>query len=201
MILLAALLWLRGRTRRPALVLNAVLAIAVIGMVSVMMVESLASNYERGRRGASDVGRSVGLMFGTEAILNSPFIGYGSWAVSKELTELATGVLKSEAAGNTDAYNPKSGSAGVHSELLQSWVEGGVLGAWFFLVLGYQLLKWFPELAFRRPRDLLTPILLLYTLSAAWHLFFSPFALGARLFAALAGASLVLVAFEKRVRT
>src|SRR5262249_38936416 len=117
------------------------------------------------------------------------------------LTELATGVLERElGVKSSNAFSARSGSAGVHSELLQSWVEGGVLGAVFFLVLGYQLLKWFPELAFRRPRDGLTPIMLLYTLSALWHLVFSPFALGARLFAALACTSLVLVALEKRAR-
>src|SRR5262245_41213390 len=96
MILLAALLWLRGRRRRPAIALNAVLALAVVGVVTVAMVDSSASDYERGRRGASDVGRSLGLQFGAEAVLNSPLIGYGSWAASEELTELASGILERE---------------------------------------------------------------------------------------------------------
>lgn len=200
LILISALLWLRGKRQAPAVAMNAVLALAAVGIVTAVALDSSAGDYERGRREASNTGRSFGLTFGAEAILASPLIGYGSWAKGEELEELATEVLGRDFGAKVSAYSAKSGIAGVHSQLLQSWVEGGVLGAAFFLVLGYQLLKWFPEIAFRRPRDALTPILLLYTLSAMWHLIFSPFALGGRLLAALACASLVLVAAERRAR-
>src|ERR1700741_3510781 len=201
MILICALLWLRGRRQVPAVAMKAALALALVGVLVAAGLDFSASEYERGRREASNVGRSFGLMFGAEAILNSPLVGYGSWAKGEELTELASEVLDRELGKKADAYSAgQQGSASIHSQLLQSWVEGGVLGAVFFLVLGYQLLKWFPELAFRRPRDALTPILLLYTLSGVWHLLLSPFALGGRLLGALACSSLVLVALEKRAR-
>jgi O-antigen ligase len=91
-----------------------------------------------------------------------------------------------------DAHVITGSSAATHSQILQAWVEGGILGVSFFLVFGFQLLKTLPAQLLSRRTDLLTPTLLFYQLYALWSLFMSPFAATTRLLIALGATALLL---------
>jgi hypothetical protein len=82
--------------------------------------------------------------------------------------------------------------------MLQAWVEGGVLGAAFFIIFGWQLLRNFKHAVLLRPLDALSPIVLYFYLYSPWHLLMSAFSAPIRLFIALGAVSVVIVASERR---
>jgi O-antigen ligase len=155
------------------------------------------SDYAAQRRDASNIGRQVGIVFGAKAVANSPIIGYGSWGASNELAALHRESLVAVAG---PGYNyPISGStSGVHSQTLQAWTEGGILGAVFFIIFGWQLLRNFKQAVLLRPLDALSPIILYFYLYSPWHLVMSAFSAPIRLFIAFGAVSVVIVDLERR---
>ena len=200
--LLASYLWLRAaRPSRPMVggkkSMRLVVAGALAGALALTALALTESDYSSQRRAESDAGRSAAIEVGLIAIGRSPLVGYGSWTESRELSEL---YLKSllEKRGLRDPNAEAGRHFAPHSQILQSWVEGGVLGAFFFIVLGYQLYRTVRWSVLARPMDMLTPIVLFVLLLCAWNLFMSPFSAPHRVHIALGAAVLMLMDSEQR---
>lgn len=196
---IATLMWLHaGRRGRPLPALALAVAIAAALALLVAALKGGEDEYYRQRRETSNLGRSIGIEFAGRAVLESPLIGWGSWGAEKELTRLEREVTR-RAAREAGVYYPDtaSGTSAAHSQLLQSWVEGGLLGASLFFVLGAALLRQAPALMLRRPPDLLTPVLLYFFFYGLWNLIMSPFVATTRVQIAATAASLVCLAFER----
>src|SRR5690606_1589977 len=69
-----------------------------------------------------------------------------------------------------------------HSQILQGWLEGGLLGLTFFVTLGWQLGKQLLWQTFRSPHSPLLSVIVFIQLHCAWHLLFSPFSGAQRVF-------------------
>jgi len=85
----------------------------------------------------------------------------------------------------TAAYESylKTGRIPLHSMLFSSWVEAGIVGLAFWLILLYFFLRYFRIVVASKSRF---SRLATYLLCAAlWGLFFSPLGAGSRLFIAL----------------
>lgn len=153
------------------------------------------------RRDASNFGRSVGIRVGLAAVGESPIIGWGSWSDSRELVRLTREAIREESkSSGVEYYGPEGLIFGAHSQILQSWVEGGILGATFFAFFGFQLLRWLRYTVMTRPLDLYSPIFLTYLIYQFWHLIQSPLGQNQRMHVATAIVIMVILAAEKAGR-
>ncbi|WP_404783312.1 O-antigen ligase family protein [Altericista sp. CCNU0014] len=129
------------------------------------------------RREYSNAARFGGIQVAFEAIADSPILGYGSWAKSEALTERFLDLTGVRQRGfNTPDRVYAEQNIPAHSQLLQSWIEGGILGTTFFFFYGIQLVKSLRFLIAQRIYDRLFPLILFSCLSGLWHLVASPFA-------------------------
>jgi O-antigen ligase len=199
---LAACMWIRGgRARRGAnskvKAYKLWISASVAGLLLATMLAATQNSYTEDRRDQSNAGREAAFEVGLYAIGQSPVIGYGSWTRNRDLAKMYM-------ARYLDKLGVRDPNAKVgqffspHSQLLQSWVEGGILGAAFFLLLGYRLLRSARWAALGRPVDMLTPLILYVLLSCAWNVLMSPFGAPHRVPIALGASVLVLVSSEHR---
>jgi O-antigen ligase len=197
----AALIWLRIGNRGKSKAASANLIKLLLAGAAVLVVVTLSATggSDSGRRNESDAGRRAAFETGVEAVMRSPFIGYGSWAESPELAAMyrnrANQLRGGKGAGGASKreviFNP-------HSQILHAWFEGGLLGTAFLAVVLVQLLRQGGWLLGQRPLDVLTPILLYVAMMTAWNLFMSPFSAPHRLGIAMGAAVLVMLRIEQR---
>ncbi len=203
-LLLAVLVWARtgrGADRPPrasTYILVAVLGAVAMGVLQVAL--SARQDSFAGRRSQSDFGREVGLRVGIKAISESPLIGYGSWPETKELIELSDEAVQEvlDRAAVKQYYGPRGVFFPAHSQILQAWLEGGLLGVAFFAFYGWRLARNARVVAMQRPADILTPAMLYLSLFQLWHLVQSPIGQNQRLYIAVACAVMVVVAAAPR---
>lgn len=113
----------------------------------------------------------------TQAILDSPIIGHGSWPRDTYYVMLKVQAL--EEAGYKYEGNPfQSDLIPTHSMLLGAWVEAGILGAlfwfWTLYLCGHAVIQTL------RRRPILMPAIMFVLLFLAWDILFSPFGLERR---------------------
>jgi O-antigen ligase len=80
-----------------------------------------------------------------------------------------------------------------HSQILQAWFEGGILGAAFFIVLLWQLLTGLHVTIMSRTYDALSAVFAYVLLLQLWDLFMSPFGGDHRMEIAMAVVAVVLL--------
>jgi hypothetical protein len=172
---------------------------AVIAMLLVMSLLFTEEEYAS-RREISNVGRSAGIIVSLHAIAQSPIVGYGSWTVNEEFARM----FQQEVQAGTQGFDGPRLHTGKtfrsHSQMLQSWVEGGLLGAAFFLFYGYTLVKAFRWHALIRPVDRLSPMFVYLLVFGMWSWIASPFGGGTRIVIALAVATAAIMSFDKLVK-
>ncbi len=182
-------LWLRAGKPHVPIRGARVASAAVAALVAVAMTATVMSYFEDAyfaqRRETSNVGRTIGLIAGGYIITASPLLGYGSWASHPEL-DVAFDQATRAHLGESARWDGSTITVAVHSQLLQAWVEGGIGGATFFLVLGVGMAAALYVAAFRRELDYLTPLLFYFLAYGLWHLVMSPFTAPHRLQIALA---------------
>lgn len=200
-LLLSVFLWVRAG--RPQQSIKGLWQYWKIGLVGIIAVIALGSIYTSTQteysvhREQSNLGRMIMLRVGLAAIVDSPFIGYGSWSESKRFAEM-TNVEIAKAEGKSQLIVTNSESFGPHSQILQAWVEGGILAVPFFLMLGYRSYRAFKYVALSRPVDAYTPIFFYVLAIGLWNLVMSPFAGIHRIFIALSVAIFADIALEFR---
>jgi O-antigen ligase len=147
------------------------------------------------RREQSNAGRQAGLTVAAWAIMESPIIGYGSWPMDARLVNFYE--QKIEETGKPE-WQRNINVFISHSQVLQGWVEGGVLGVLFWLYYGYWLVRSGWYVALQRPADTHLPIYLFFLVYDFWHLVMSPFAGATRFLIAVGVAIICVCAAERR---
>jgi hypothetical protein len=196
LVLMARTLVRRG-AQFPVLRTTALL-IALPGMAVALQLTLTGTESEYlERRLESNLGRYVGLVVATQAIADSPLIGYGSWAADKRYTQM----LKQEAV-RASARTKRPIDAGdsmlPHSQVLQAWVEGGLLAAIFFFAYAVAMVRAFLWLAHRHAPGRMTPLLLIVLAMGAWNLLASPLGGTHRIFIMLVVGATALLMAERR---
>jgi hypothetical protein len=140
------------------------------------------------------VGGRPEILASSQAIIDSPILGHGSWAKDFKYVDLLTARLSSLdyeiGAGPSDV-----GLIPAHSYLLGSWVWAGVLGGVFWVAI--LLLAGWLLVNLHGVRLSLAPLLVFSTALFLWNIMFSPYGNSARLTASygialcLLGLSLV----------
>jgi O-antigen ligase len=182
----------------PLLVLGfGVVAVGALYLLNASRDENLA------RREVSNISRIAALRIGAQAIIDSPVIGYGSWGQGTKkyadmLYDETLGDLLSVGDG-TVVGDPRRGSYfSAHSQIIQAWMEGGILAAVFFLAYVVLLAKGFYRLLLNRSADYLTPLLLYIFGTNLWASLMSPFLGNQRIAIALTVAAVVMLSIEQR---
>lgn len=169
-------------------------ALMALGLIMAIVTGS-DDEYHR-RRLESNIGRYVGVVVAAQAIVDSPIIGYGSWAGDKHYLDMLRREVAKASAGK-DVTSKVGQSILPHSQLLQVWVEGGILAAIFFLLLGFNLLRALRWLILNHASGPMTPLYAVVVLNALWNLLFTPFLGLHRIYVAFALAALSLLAWER----
>lgn len=135
------------------------------------------------------VGGRPEILASTQAIIDSPILGHGSWAKDFKYVDLLSARLSSldyaNGAGPGDV-----GLIPAHSYLMGSWVWAGLLGGVFWVAIllfsGWLLLSLYAI------RLTLEPLLVFSTALLIWNIAFSPYGNSARLLAMYAIALCLL---------
>jgi hypothetical protein len=132
-----------------------------------------------------------------QAIADSPLIGHGSWAKDTEYRIML--VSMSHLRGIPAIYDPRAGmDIPSHSYFTQAWVEHGVGGALFWLIVVFTSIQSVMRALRSQPDE--APIYVYSLFTLLWAIFFSPFGQDTRFFAA-AEICLILWAFGLTTRS
>jgi hypothetical protein len=148
------------------------------------------------RREASNSGRKASALVGFNSIMESPLIGYGSWGRDTRFAKLYADVnarmQKTEESPLYDFDAIRLATIPAHSQLLEAWIEGGMLGIVFLVTYGCFLLVGLYAAIFRVNRAVLLPLLVFFMINGLWATFMSPFKGFARVDIAFACLSAVI---------
>lgn len=123
-------------------------------------------------------GRGV-VLEAAEAIIDSPFIGHGSWSKNSEYIAIAAARFRDMGYAAMARQTQQEELPLSHSHLLGAWVEGGLFGGIFWLWVTWLALR--TLLSLDLPGEGLTPIVIFVGVLLLWDIAFSPF-LGDRKF-------------------
>ncbi len=182
---------------KKSTMIKAVASLLLVAMVAVWAVQSLGAKYgytERFYR--SNMKRITFAKVTIEGIRQSPMIGYGSWAKNAELRKIRDRLIKKSGQDKVFREAHDKDLVIAHSQLLQGWLEGGILGVLFFVFFGYQLLRKSIYLIAERPYAMYMPMVILFCINASWHLVFSPFKGTQRIFIAIAAVAICYLGQE-----
>jgi hypothetical protein len=140
-------------------------------------------------------GRTESLV-STQAVADSPILGHGSWAQDMYYVSLLVDILESK--GITAVETFESALIPTHSHLLGSWVEGGIFGGLFWMVvIAIAMMAIYRSL---KEEGLPTTFLAFILFSTVWDVLFSPFGASQR-FSKAADLCVILWVLEWRRRT
>lgn len=124
-------------------------------------------------------GRSE-ILVSTNAIVDSPLIGHGSWArdpyYASMLSEMRRMMLEVD---ETPTSADESDLIPTHSYIFGAWVEAGLVGGLFWLYVTYWLIAYLVPAAWQRG-DVLGYICIFQVPTLVWNIFFSPFGANVR---------------------
>jgi hypothetical protein len=197
----ASMLWRRTagarHTRRAAP--KWALPVIALAAAALLAISLVVTNDQFGeRRQESNVTRFAMLNVALQAIADSPIIGFGSWPADPRYERLIRSEEKRVSA--LLSHDVRLGESLIpHSQLLQAWLEGGVLAVVFFGLYGAQLAATLAWLLRRHACGVLTPLFFYLTYFGLWNWVGSPFLGITRLYIALAIAIIAVLAAERRV--
>jgi hypothetical protein len=115
------------------------------------------------------------------AIIDQPFLGYGSWTgwMMSDYYFEAVSMVGTNTAEVQRLVDRGGGGMAGHSVLFQGWLENGLLCAIALCVIAYWTVREFLLLIQRDNR--ITPWVVVLVSSFAWSFFFSPFGVGTRM--------------------
>jgi len=146
--------------------------------------ESDQAKYEQQSQGKLGIifgGRPEGLV-AIQAIMDSPFLGHGSYAVDSKYYVLLQeyrykfGYVEGDDVDDVDSGIP------THSHLTMSWVEGGALASLFWFYMLAQIGRSIIRLT-ENPHPL-GPLYMFLLINLTWDILFSPYGLTRRMFEA-----------------
>ena len=132
------------------------------------------------------------------AIKMSPLLGYGSWAKDPQIAALfieLRALYRDETPDRSLALAStlEQELIPAHSQVLQAWIEGGVLATAFFIVLFGIIARVLYLQWWLMPPFQYTPLVVFWLISVLWAILLSPFAADKRFTLALGIALIVLV--------
>ncbi|MCX7101577.1 MAG: hypothetical protein NTX38_08810 [Methylobacter sp.] len=156
-----------------------ILPVLFIGGLAIFAIKTtleISSDKMETRRATSSLGRFAAINIGIKAIIDSPLIGTGSWGnnTEKYAKELYDST-KDDMRELGQQYHSEGKAFLAHSQIIQAWMEGGLLSASFFIFYGYLLFKSVYIVFIKIPINKYTALYGFNSILGFWHLFMSPF--------------------------
>lgn len=202
-ITVAAIIWARPKHADLSAIsfakyakLTIILAFSLMGIaVSTLLTQDEYA----ARRDASNVGRFAAITVAMRAIAESPIIGYGSWTINQKYADMVRREIEAKRDRSLARVQPLGWGSGfsTHSQILQSWIEGGLLGAAFFFVYGYQLVRAIHWYGLRRPVDIFSAAFTFTLIISLWSWMASPFNGSGRIQIAMAVAVIAATTYDR----
>lgn len=171
-------------------VMSAIMGLGLVGLLGVAAAMGFLKTYEYAAengllgdatkqvheaQAAGEYGLLLGgrseILVSSQAIMESPIIGHGSWAKDESYAKLL--VESKLALGYSRSEEDEEGLIPTHSHILGAWVETGILGAVFWiwvLSLPVRVFANLPHVAMR-----LAPLIIFVALLLFWDVLFSPY--------------------------
>jgi O-antigen ligase len=174
-IMVAALLFARlPKTVRKKAGFMPIFLVGLLVAGGLYLGYRMALNDYSERQAESNAGRMADIEVALTEIIKSPIIGHGSWFYSADMQAAIAGEYAS-LTGHHQSLDDTDISAG-HSAVLQSWFEGGLLGAFLFFMLIGKILREMCRQMFKDNSLPISPIFATLMAVACWDLIMSPFA-------------------------
>jgi hypothetical protein len=126
-----------------------------------------------------------------QAIIDSPIIGHGSFAVSQKYLQMLQDIqYKYGYSGSDETVDLDNPGIPTHSHLTQAWVESGILGGIFWIYVLVLVVCMFVQTVLRRPT--LMPVYSFVAVNFIWDVLFSPMGSIDR----LVGAFMILLCYD-----
>jgi hypothetical protein len=200
-LMVSCIIWVKSKnTLRFSIRKMIIPAVAVLCLLGIIYFQT-QGNY-MARRDTSNTIRGAGYHIAWKAIQESPIIGYGSWAKNRDLAKEYIDITR-HTYSNIDAV-PKIDeieNIPAHSQILQSWVEGGMLGTTFFVLYGFRLVQGLFRLVIQSTYNQFFPLFFFNFLISLWHWIASPFASSHRISIAVTVVMLCLLAMLSNQKT
>ncbi|HZL35137.1 MAG TPA: hypothetical protein VFC78_07495 [Tepidisphaeraceae bacterium] len=115
------------------------------------------------------------MKFSLEAIVASPLLGYGSWPRSRALAHEYLRQMTLHAGHNWWLPEGDRDLIPSHSQLMQAWLEAGILGVPFFCYLIMSSCSWLKRLIGQLELGAATGLVVIFLTMSVWDALFSPF--------------------------
>lgn len=176
----------RAGTRKRVLVLVCIALIfgALSGSLVSFVTHAGLISTEAQEKNRAQEHSSVGMLLGgrpetlvsSKAIIDSPILGYGSWAQNLKYTEMYydLAVKYNIPVDNLESVEDSDDTTiPAHSHIMSSWIQAGILGAVFWAYVLWIVIKGLMRVALALPP--LAPFITWMLVSFVWDVFFSPF--------------------------
>jgi hypothetical protein len=124
---------------------------------------------------SGDLGILIGgrseILVASQAIINSPIIGYGSWAKDFYFTDILNNIMRSM--GYSQNVSNDLNLIPTHSYFFGAWVEAGILGAVFWGVIMIMIIQILTTKY--NFKTTLFPLIIFIAFHLSWDILFSPF--------------------------
>jgi len=193
----AGIVWIQ-QNRKVDLRMLALGSVFVIAALAVMLFLTLERSADEAgdRQNMSNVERMAAFDVSVAAICDSPVLGYGSWPEDRKRVADFVGEVVSTTRRPLNLDPEEVLVIPYHSQVLQAWVEGGVLGVFFFLYYAFKLAASLRKLALGFLDQRLVGLFTIILVMALWDVFCSP--LGASHIPCAAMALAIIVYIDRR---
>lgn len=164
-----------------AIAVCAIYALYTHGASTGMLGEKTREKYEKQTRGGRNVvsGGRMEYTIAIPAILESPVLGYGSWARNLEFVKKYIQINGMDPDSYDAQFLLDLGTIPTHSHILGSWAEAGIAGGVFWILILYMAGSAFFRIL--RSPDIPYRLFCLFAIAwFAWDIVFSPFGLERR---------------------
>ena len=164
-----------------------------------LISEEARAKNEAEKKGGSLLGGRPEIQVSSQAVLDSPIIGYGSWPQDSKYVEMLFDIeVEKGVLNRSDVEELSSDLIPSHSHLMGAWVWAGILGATFWFYILWLTARATVRLAILRPP--LAPLYAWLVTGMFWQIMFSPFGMNMRMNDAVAIVVMVDLLEAVRVR-
>ena len=176
----------RGAVRVAALLVLSLGAAWVAGRLvdfvtsAGLISEEARAKNEAEKKGGSLLGGRPEIQVSSQAVKDSPIIGYGSWPQNSKYAEMLFDIeVEQGVIDASDVADLETNLIPTHSHLMGAWVWAGILGATFWFYILWLTVRATVRVAVLRPP--LAPVYASLVIGMFWQVMFSPFGLNLRM--------------------
>ncbi|HZL37430.1 MAG TPA: O-antigen ligase family protein [Tepidisphaeraceae bacterium] len=150
-------------------------ALLCVSTTTIILVLVNQNSQVMERQDESNYDRLMRMKFSMEAIVASPLLGYGSWPRDRALADEYIRAMSLHVGHRWWLRQEERDLIPSHSQIMQAWVEAGILGIPFFCYLIVSICVWLRRLVSELELGPATGLVVVILTWSLWDALFSPF--------------------------